>query len=80
MEDATAGDPITGLKWSHKSLRKIRKQLPRRYRVSPTTLSRLLQKRSYSLRANRKRCEGRQVPGRNEQFEYIERCRKRFTT
>ncbi len=78
MEDATAGDPITGLKWSHKSLRKIRKELPRRYRVSPTTLSRLLQKRSYSLRANRKRCEGKQVPGRNEQFEYIERCRKRF--
>ncbi len=78
MEDATAGDPITGLKWSHQSLRKIRKKLPRRYRVSPTTLSRLLQKRSYSLRANRKRCEGKQVPGRNEQFEYIERYRKRF--
>jgi len=78
MEDATAGDPITGLKWSHKSLRKIRKKLPRRYRVSPTTLSRLLRKRSYSLRTNRKRCEGKQVPGRNEQFEYIARRRKRF--
>lgn len=78
MEDATAGDPITGLKWSHKSLRKIRKKLPRHYRVSPTTLSRLLQKRSYSLRANCKRCEGKQVPGRNQQFEYIERCRKQF--
>ncbi len=78
MEDATAGDPITGLKWSHQSLRKIRQKLPRRYQVSPTTLSRLLRKRSYSLRANRKRGEGKQVPGRDEQFEYIERCRRRF--
>ncbi len=78
MEDATAGDPISGLKWSHKSLRKIRQNLPRRYRVSLTTLSRLLQSRTYSLRVNRKRGEGKQSPGRNEQFEYIERCRKRF--
>ena len=78
MEDATAGDPISGLKWSHKSLRKIHQKLPRRYRVSLPTISRLLQIRSYSLRVNRKRCEGKQSPGRNEQFEYIECCRKRF--
>jgi hypothetical protein len=78
MEDATAGDPISGLKWSHKSLRKIRQNLPPRYRISLTTLSRLLQIRSFSLRVNCKRREGKQSPGRNEQFEYIERCRKRF--
>lgn len=78
MEDATAGDPISGLKWSHKSLRKIRQKLPRRYRVSLSTLSRLLQIRSYSLRVNRKRYAGKQSPGRNAQFEYIEGCRQRF--
>jgi hypothetical protein len=78
MEDATAGDPISGLKWSHKSLRKIQQRLPRCYRVSLPTLSRLLRRRSYSLRVNSKRCEGKQSPGRNQQFGYIECCRRRF--
>ena len=78
MEDATAGDPISGLKWSHKSLRHIQQELPRRYSVSLPTISRLLRGGSYSLRANCKRCEGKQSPGRNQQFEYIESCRQHF--
>lgn len=30
LRDATAGDPISGLKWTHRSLRKIQKALRRR--------------------------------------------------
>lgn len=29
MRDATAGDPVTGLKWTHKSLRAIGRELAR---------------------------------------------------
>jgi hypothetical protein len=79
MRDATAGDPISGLKWTHKSLRAVKRELARRgYKVSAPTISRLLQFRKYSLRVNHKRVAGKQSPGRDEQFQYINRQRKAF--
>ena len=79
MRDATAGDPSSGLKWSHKSLRVIKRELARHgYPISAPTIGRLLRNRSYSLRVNRKRIAGKQSPGRDEQFAYIERWRKIF--
>jgi len=79
MKDATAGDPISGLLWTHKSLRQIRRALRREgYTLSLTTISRLLRQRSYSLRVNRKRVAGKQVAGRDQQFQYIEQRRKAF--
>jgi len=41
------------------------------YKMSPTTLSRLLKKLGYSLQSNKKRLEGEQHPDRNAQFEHI---------
>ena len=79
MHDATAGDPISGLKWTHKSLRKLERELARQgFVISAPTISRLLRDRCYSMRVNRKRLAGTQAPGRDEQFAYIQRWRKRF--
>src|SRR5215475_492666 len=79
MHDATAGDPISGLKWTHKSLRALEHELARRgYAVSAPTISRVLKLRAYSLRVNHKRLAGKQSLGRNEQFQYIVRQRKAF--
>jgi len=79
MEDATAGDPISGLKWSHKSLRKIAEALNQQgYSLSLPTISRLLRLGSYSLRVNQRRVAGKQAAGRNEQFEYIGEWRRAF--
>jgi len=78
VED-TAGDPISGLKWTHKSLRKIQTVLGQAgYSISPPTISRLLQERDYSLQANHKRVAGKQSPGRDEQFRYIARWRQAY--
>ena len=79
MGDATAGDPLSGLKWTHKSLRTLERELARRgYGVSAPTISRLLPLRAYSLRVNHKRLAGKQSPGREEQFQYLAQRRKAF--
>jgi len=77
MGDARAGDPISGLKWTHKSLRTLARELLRRgYRVSAPTIGRLLKLGAYSLRVNRKRLAGKQSPGREEQFHYLAQQRR----
>jgi hypothetical protein len=79
LKDATAGDPITGLKWTKKTLRKLSRQLKRqRIRVSYGTLRRLLQQRGYRLRGNRKRLSKKKAPERDQQMRYVMRCRKAF--
>lgn len=79
MVEETAGDPISGLKWTHKSLRKIQETLDKEeYSLSPPTISRLLQKRDYSLQVNHKRIAGKQYPERDEQFRYIVRWRRMY--
>ena len=79
MRDATAGDPITGLKWTHKSLRAVARELTRTgYRISAPTVARLLSARAYALRVNRKQLSGKQVPGRDEQFRYLAKLRALF--
>ena len=79
MRDATAGDPVTGLKWTHKSLRAIGSELARQgYPISAPTVARLLRERDYALRVNRKKLAGKQSPGRDEQFLYIAELRAAF--
>ena len=79
MVENTAGDPISGLKWTHKSLRKIQTALDKEgYSISPPTISRLLQESDYSLQVNRKRISGKQSPGRDAQFRYIVRWRQAY--
>jgi len=79
LAEAAAGDPITGLKWTSKSLRKLTGALRRRgFRISTLTVWRLLRERGYALRVNRKRLVQRQVPERDAQFHYIAQERATF--
>jgi hypothetical protein len=80
MEYETAGDPMTGLKWSRKTLRSIAQVLCLSgIQVSPNTVGRLLREMDYSLRVNRKMIALTSAPDRNEQMLHIAKLRKRFT-
>ena len=81
LQDATAGDPITGLKWTHRSLRKIQEALHRcGVESSPPTIARLLRRLHFSLRTNRKRLAGIRDPDRDQQFHYLTRLRRLYIT
>jgi hypothetical protein len=77
VRDATAGDPIRGLKWTKKTTRKLSRALKRRgYTAGPDTVRRLLQQRQYVLRANRKRLNKKHDPDRDRQMRYLLRQRR----
>jgi hypothetical protein len=79
MAPDTAGDPMTGLKWTRKTTAKIRRQLRRMgLHVSARTVARLLRGLDYSLRVNRKLIATASSPDRNRQFEYINKQRRAF--
>jgi hypothetical protein len=71
--DPTArGSPTAPLRWTIKSTRRLAEALRAQgYRVSATTVRRLLRAMGYSLQANRKTREGRQHPDRDGQFRHI---------
>lgn len=77
MEHDTAGDPVSGCKWTRKTTRKISKELKRAgIRVSANMVGKLLKKMNFSLRVNLKTLEsGLSKPpdpkDRNLQFRYI---------
>lgn len=79
LQDATAGDPITGLKWTRKTCRKLAKELKRKgYQVEHSTIPRLARLSKYTLRANHKRLSRKKDKRRDEQMKYIESQRRRF--
>jgi len=79
VRDETAGDPVTGLRWTHKTTRKLAEQLSRHdFPVSHTTVARLLRQSGYSLRTNRKRLARTHEPQRDRQFRLIQRRRRWF--
>lgn len=79
MEYETAGDPITGLKWTRKTTEKIAEELESiGIMVSANTAGKLLKKLGFSLRVNRKKIahggknrSRKDQRQRNEQFGYI---------
>ncbi len=73
VDPATRGDPMSPLRWTSKSTRKLTVELCRKgYRIGERTVARMLQKDlEYSLQANRKTKAGSSHPDRNAQFEYI---------
>jgi len=80
MKHDTAGDPMSGLRWTRRTTEKIAQELARAgIRVSATTVRRLLKKMGFSLRVNHKKLAGKSSPGRDQQFRYIARMRNRFT-
>jgi len=77
LKDATAGDPVTGLKWTRKTAHTLSRELKRQgYEVGEDTVRRLLKKRRYVLRANRKRLSKKKDANRDRQMRYLVRKRK----
>ena len=79
MEHDTAGDPITGLKWTRKTTEKIADVLRQiDIPVSANTVARLLYQMHFSLRVNRKQIATNSSPYRDQQFQHICSLRTRF--
>ena len=84
MEHETAGDPITGLKWTRKTTEKIAEKVKALdINVSANTVGRILKEMGFSLRVNhKKKPSGNKNPpkpkDRDQQFTYIGELRERF--
>jgi transposase len=66
------GDPMSPLRWTCKSLRRLAAELTERgHRISHTVVGELLKQQKFSLQANRKTREGDDHPDRDAQFAYI---------
>jgi hypothetical protein len=79
MVNETAGDPITGLRWTHKTTTKVSAALQKMgIAVGPRTIARLLEKMNYALRVNHKKRSTVPCQQRNQQFEHIQAQRKTF--
>jgi hypothetical protein len=72
VEPLTRGDPTSPLRWTCKSRAKLTAALTAQgWRVSSTTVGRLLNGLGYRLQSVRKSREGTAHPDRNAQFEHI---------
>lgn len=79
LRDATAGDPGSSMKWTKRSTRKLARALRRQgFRIGYRTVARLLHRRQYSLRTNRKCLAGTNHRDRDRQFQYVVRQRRRY--
>jgi hypothetical protein len=79
IEPVTRGDPMSPLRWTCKSTRRLAEELTASgHPVSATKVRELLVEMEYSLQGNSKTREGAQHPERNAQFEHIAREAKAF--
>ena len=79
MAHETAGDPVSGLKWTRRSTERIAAELRALgIAVCARTVARLLKQMDFSLRVNhKKRCCGTLHPHRDAQFGRIAALRER---
>jgi hypothetical protein len=74
LEETTAGDPMSALRWTNKSTQAMAEELTRQgHRVSDKTVARCLRETGYSMQLNQKSREGPQHRNRDRQFRYINR-------
>lgn len=72
VEPTSRGDPMSPLRWTCKSTRRLAKDLSQKgHPVSHTKVGQLLGELNYSLQGTQKRMEGKSHPDRNAQFEFI---------
>ena len=77
VELGARGDPMSPLRWTCKSLRRLAEELQARgHQISHTKVGELLKAQKFSLQGNSKMREGGDRPGRNAQFVNINRCVK----
>src|SRR5512135_213832 len=75
LADATAGDPASGMKWTHRSLRTLAKGLKRRGIIlARSTIARLMRQMRFSLRTCRKLKARTSDKDRDRQFRYLTRA------
>jgi hypothetical protein len=79
MEFETAGDPMTGLKWTRKTTDKIAVELKKMgITVCGKTVGRILKELGYSLRVNYKNISTGSDTDRDAQFKYIGARRQHY--
>jgi len=72
LEETTAGDPMSPLRWTNKSTARIAQELTEQgHAISQRTVDRKLLEWDYSLQLNVKNKEGHAPPERDEQFRHI---------
>lgn len=72
VEPTSRGDPMSPLRWTCKSTRRLARELATSgYSISHSKVGQLLAELHYSLQSTRKRMEGKSHPDRNAQFEFI---------
>lgn len=81
LEESSAGDPMSKIKWTCKSTRKITDILLKKgFNISNVTVMSVLKKQGYSLRSNKKMLSGKNHPDRDAQFRYISKLANKFTS
>ncbi len=72
VEPTSRGDPMSPLRWTCKSTRRLAKELAvQGCPVSHSKVGKLLTSLNYSLQSTRKRMEGKSHPDRDAQFNFI---------
>jgi len=72
VNENTAGDPMSLLKWTSKSTYTIAQELStQNYIISEDTVGRIMKQLGYTLQGNRKSKESGSVPQRDSQFRHI---------
>ncbi|MFU8855206.1 ISAzo13 family transposase [Micromonospora sp. SL1-18] len=72
VEPDERGDPMSPLRWTTKSTRRLAAELTRRgHRIGADTVADLLREEGFSLQGNAKTVEGAQHPDRDAQFHYL---------
>ncbi len=79
LEENTAGDPMSKLKWTNKSTYTIADELKKNNQIiSEDTIGRVIKQLGYSLQANVKSKENGSSEQRDSQFKYINEQVKKF--
>jgi hypothetical protein len=79
MKHETAGDPVSGLKWTRRTTKKIAGELKKlQINVGAKTVGKLLKQMGFSLRVNHKKLSRGPKEDRDEQFAYIAEMREFF--
>src|SRR5438876_1739835 len=73
------GDPESLVRWTSKSVSKLRQALTRQgHTIGETAIRRMLHEMGFSLKANKKNIEGASHADRDAQFQHINRTGKAF--
>lgn len=79
VEETTAGDPMSALRWTNKSTQSMAEELTRRgHPVSDKTVARCLRELGYSLQLNRKTKEGASTRTGMRSFDTSTGRKRRF--